>query len=214
MHTKVRPLRQDPRWPNAHERLKELFRERLPEGMTQEEFGERYGIGSQGMVWQYLNGWTPLNIEAAEKFAAGLNCTIADISQEMASYIKERIVVRLGKISRRVAVFVAALSLAPFPSHDARSATLLSAFSANVCVLCQLLLALLLKAVGRALAVSFAICANACTTSALLKPSGKLSRPQSASPPSFLGAPGFSLPSSSPSWPRNIRTSSPPFATQ
>lgn len=134
MSTKVRPLRQDPRWPRAHEKLRQLFQERLPDGMTQEEFGELYSIGSQGMVWQYLNGWTPLNIEAAAKFAKGLNCTIADISPEMASEIKEAIVVRLGKTSRRVAMaFVAALSAQAFSPHDAKAQSALhNAYSAPI----------------------------------------------------------------------------------
>lgn len=210
MPSKVRPLRQDPRWPDAHERLKELFRERLPEGMTQEEFGERYGIGSQGMVWQYLNGWTPLNIEAAEKFAAGLNCTIADISQEMASYIKERIVVRLGKISRRVAVFVAALSLAPFPSHDARSATQLRSFGEGVCVLCQLLLLIF---ANRARYISRRCLALACTTSASLMQSKGLCARPSVTSRSKMGAASSSSRTSSPISPRNTRTSWKPCAT-
>ena len=129
--TKARATRQDPRWPRAHERLREIFQERLPDGMTQEEFGELHGIGSQGMVWQYLNGWTPLNIEAAAKFAKGLNCTIADISPEMAAEIKEAIVVRLGKISRRVAMaFAGALCLSALSSHDAQAQSVLhNAFS-------------------------------------------------------------------------------------
>lgn len=158
MPTKARTLRQDPRWPRAHERLKELFQERVPDGMTQEEFGERYGIGTQGMVWQYLNGWTPLNIEAAEKFAAGLNCTIADISQEMASYIKERIVVRLGKISRRVAALAGAvLSLQFFPSHDAQSALhnqIIGERSSQVIDVIHIVRALILAATSLALRIS------------------------------------------------------------
>lgn len=48
--------------------------------LSQELFGERYGLGTQGNVWQYLNGRMPLNVEAATKFAQGLGCSVADFS--------------------------------------------------------------------------------------------------------------------------------------
>jgi len=89
-------IRQDPRWPDAHIRLQKLFRERKPPDMSQERFGAEYGLGSQGMVWQYLNGYTPLNIEAAAKFAHGLRCTIRDISPEMDREMRRHILPALG----------------------------------------------------------------------------------------------------------------------
>lgn len=52
-------------------------------GMSQAQFAETFGIGSPGMIWQYLNGYTPLNIWSAAKFAEGLGCRISDISPEM-----------------------------------------------------------------------------------------------------------------------------------
>ena len=48
--------------------------------MTQAEFGEKYHLGSQSMVWQYLHGRAPLNLDAAKKFAAGLNVSLSEIS--------------------------------------------------------------------------------------------------------------------------------------
>jgi len=52
--------------------------------MSQLEFGQAYGIGNQGMVWQYLNADNPkgsaLNVSAAIKFATGLACKVSDFS--------------------------------------------------------------------------------------------------------------------------------------
>lgn len=63
-------------------RLRALFAKHA--GMSQLEFGQTYGIGNQGMVWQYLNADKPkgsaLNIAAAIKFAEGLHCRISDFS--------------------------------------------------------------------------------------------------------------------------------------
>ncbi len=59
-------------------RLKQLFDERSK--LSQEEFGAKFEIGSQGMVWQYLNGRSPLNLTAAIKFAHGLGVKVADFS--------------------------------------------------------------------------------------------------------------------------------------
>lgn len=66
-------------------RLKALFEKRA--GMSQGAFGLEFGIGSQGMVWQYLNARSPLNLEAAIKFAAGLRCSIADFSPRLAEQL-------------------------------------------------------------------------------------------------------------------------------
>lgn len=112
----MKRLKQDPRWPDAHVRLKKLYEERAPEGMSQKEFGELFAIGNQGMVWQYLNGWSPLNVEAAAKFARGLNCTIHDISPQMAKMLRSSILPVLG---RAAALAFLALGLALVaPSHS------------------------------------------------------------------------------------------------
>lgn len=58
--------------------LKKLFDERST--LSQAEFGAEYEIGSQGMVWQYLNARSPLNLSAALKFAKGLKCEIREFS--------------------------------------------------------------------------------------------------------------------------------------
>jgi hypothetical protein len=42
--------------------------------LSQEQFGEQTGLGSAGMVWQYLHGHRPLNLDAACRFAKTLRC--------------------------------------------------------------------------------------------------------------------------------------------
>lgn len=85
------------------------------EKLTQEEFGERYGIGSQGMVWQYLNARTPLNLPAAARFAKGLGCKIEDFSPSLAADVMEA----LPHLKHKMVV-----------AHDALDAQLLSHFQA------------------------------------------------------------------------------------
>ena len=112
-------VRQDPRWPDAHVRLQRLWKERRPQGITQEQFGAEYDLGSQGMVWQYLNGYTPLNFEAAAKFAQGLRCTIKDISPDMDRVMRKQLLPALG-ISAwgklLMALLIAMPILGPAPS--------------------------------------------------------------------------------------------------
>lgn len=66
-------------------RLKALFDSAALD--TQEDFGLRNGIGSQALVWQYLNGYIPLNLRAALKFARGLGCSVAEFSPTLAAEI-------------------------------------------------------------------------------------------------------------------------------
>lgn len=110
--------------PQAHVALKRLYEERVPKGMTQEQFGALHGIGTQGMVWQYLNGETPLPLEAAAKFAKALRCTIYDISPPLAEMMKAEIIPFLGpkswwRLASKPAVLalLAILALQPSPSH-------------------------------------------------------------------------------------------------
>lgn len=56
-----------------------------PERGTQAEFGEKHGIGSQGLMWQLLNGKTPISLGAAKSFASGLGCNVADFSPRLAA---------------------------------------------------------------------------------------------------------------------------------
>jgi hypothetical protein len=76
------------------ENLRRLFDARLEttaEGrlISQMEFGAKYGIGSQGMVWQYLKGRRPLNIKAAVAFARGLGVKVSDFSAGLAAQIED-----------------------------------------------------------------------------------------------------------------------------
>lgn len=69
------------------ERLSAIWEQKKT--MSQAEFGATTGIGTQGMVHQYLAGLTPLNLSAVGKFAAGLDVLIDDISPTLADQIRE-----------------------------------------------------------------------------------------------------------------------------
>lgn len=56
--------------------------------ISQLQFGADHDIGTQGMVWQYLNGERPLGIEAAEKFARGLGVPISAFSPRLAQFAR------------------------------------------------------------------------------------------------------------------------------
>lgn len=84
--TGVNPTRRKPleAWQREDAaRLKALFESASPE--TQESFGATHGVGSQSLVWQYLNGYIPLNLRAAIRFARGLQCRVADFSPTLAA---------------------------------------------------------------------------------------------------------------------------------
>ena len=66
--------------------LKRLFEERSK--LSQAKFGKEHGLGTAGMVWQYLNGHRPLNLHAAVKFAKGLGVRIQDFSPRLAAQAK------------------------------------------------------------------------------------------------------------------------------
>lgn len=109
----------------AYATLKRLYLERAPEGMSQDEFGSIYGIGTQSMVSQYLNGKTPLTIEAAAKFAKGLGCTIADISPLLATAVRNDVIPFLGPLAKvRRAATIAAVALCFQAAPDPAQATL------------------------------------------------------------------------------------------
>lgn len=66
-------------------RLKNLYRQ-ANHGLTQQAFGEAYGIGNQGAVWQCLNAkGMPISLKAAQGFAKGLKCAISDFSPRLAA---------------------------------------------------------------------------------------------------------------------------------
>lgn len=134
-------MKPDRRWGQAHIRLKHLYEERCPQGMSQEQFGAEYGIGTQSMVTQYLNGARPLNFEAAAKFAEGLRCTIRDISPEMDTALRERILPALGLKSWRRAAALAFLLVVPqfiFPHNSNAEILHKYAVQSMGCVLCQI----------------------------------------------------------------------------
>lgn len=64
--------------------LRRLFENREAPRLTQAAFGEKFEIGSQAVVWQYLNARIPLNMEKAVRFAKGLGCDIAEFSPRLA----------------------------------------------------------------------------------------------------------------------------------
>jgi transcriptional regulator with XRE-family HTH domain len=102
-------------WSEAHIALKRLWDERIaPTGMSQEEFGDKYGIGTQGMVSQYLLGTRPLNYDAAAKFARGFVCSIEEICPDMARTIAKDIIPVLRRSLRRRRAAVLALFLPAF----------------------------------------------------------------------------------------------------
>ena len=67
-------------------RLKELFDSKAQ--FSQEEFGRRFEVGTQGMVWQYLNARRALNIKAASAFAKGLGVAVDSFSPRLADEIR------------------------------------------------------------------------------------------------------------------------------
>lgn len=56
---------------------------------TQAIFGEKYNIGNQSAVGQFLRGESSLSIKAAQGFAKGLNCNVADFSPRLDAEIKK-----------------------------------------------------------------------------------------------------------------------------
>ena len=66
-------------------RLKALFAAKAKPRWTQETFGKEFDIGSGQMVWQYLSGHRPLNMDVASKFAKGLGVPLGEISPRLAN---------------------------------------------------------------------------------------------------------------------------------
>lgn len=66
-------------------RLKALYLS-ASHGLSQENFGQKYGIGNQGAVWQCLNGkGMPISLKAARGFAEGLQVDIEAFSPRLAA---------------------------------------------------------------------------------------------------------------------------------
>jgi hypothetical protein len=66
-------------------RLKRLFEEKADK--SQQAFGLEHEIGTQGMVWQYLNARRALNLDALLKFAYGLKVPVEQISPTLSKKI-------------------------------------------------------------------------------------------------------------------------------
>lgn len=64
-------------------RLRDLWDSRPHPG--QAEFGEKFGIGNQSAVSQFLRGVVPLSLNAAAGFAQGLGCRVDDFSPRLAA---------------------------------------------------------------------------------------------------------------------------------
>ena len=73
------------------QRLKALFVkwQKGPDGLSQEQFAEKFQIGSQGYLTQLLNGYRPLNAKIAARFAAGMQCEVKDFSPTLAAEIAD-----------------------------------------------------------------------------------------------------------------------------
>jgi SOS-response transcriptional repressor LexA len=70
--------------------LKSAFEQRAQEtGISQERFGLEHDIGSQGMVWQYLNAHRPLSLRVALKFSRGLGVPLSNFSPRLAGELEE-----------------------------------------------------------------------------------------------------------------------------
>lgn len=64
-------------------RLKQLYEQKKkPLNVTQYTLAEKMGISQSG-VWQYLNGYIPLNLSAIIRFAKALECQVQDIDPEV-----------------------------------------------------------------------------------------------------------------------------------
>lgn len=75
------------------QRLRRLFDARQERGangkqISQMEFGEKYEIGTQGMVWQYLSGRKALNLKSALAFSRGLGVKVRQFSPTLADQIE------------------------------------------------------------------------------------------------------------------------------
>jgi hypothetical protein len=67
-------------------RLKKLWEQRKRvHNLNQTDFGEKFGIGTQGAVWMCLNGRMAISFKAGIGFARGLRCDLAEFSPRLAN---------------------------------------------------------------------------------------------------------------------------------
>ena len=67
----------------ALKRLWDAYK-RQPDSLTQKEFGQRFEIGKQAAVGNFVNGKIPLSLKAAAGFAKGLGVAIEKFSPRLA----------------------------------------------------------------------------------------------------------------------------------
>jgi hypothetical protein len=72
---------------------------------SQAEFGEKYEIGNQSAVGQFLRADAPLSMKAARGFAKGLGCQISAFSPRLATLAEE--------VSAAINPYLAAFSFVP-----------------------------------------------------------------------------------------------------
>jgi phage repressor protein C with HTH and peptisase S24 domain len=102
------------------ERLKRIFdaymraRSQAGEPESQAAFAARARIGSQSLLWQYLNGRIPLNIVAASKFAHAMNVNVDDFSPTIGAELP-KLVGKLEQISKDLESGELVSSDFPFP---------------------------------------------------------------------------------------------------
>lgn len=95
---KQRKAKVSPEQKEDARRLEELFLEKKAiEGFSQQGFAEAHGIAGQSTVSQYLTGRIPLNLEAAVKFAVGLDVKIEQFSPSIARELDDLITYYVGK---------------------------------------------------------------------------------------------------------------------
>lgn len=68
--------------------LKVLWNDTGHAGLSQDEFGYKFGIGSQSAVGFFLNGKSAISLKAAKGFATGLGCPISAFSQRLADEVQ------------------------------------------------------------------------------------------------------------------------------
>lgn len=67
--------------------LRALWESKKGQRLTQEKFGEAYGLGGQAMIGHYLAGRSALHEKAAAAFAAELGCKVSDFSPRLAETV-------------------------------------------------------------------------------------------------------------------------------
>lgn len=70
-------------------RLKSIWDDTGHDGLTQDAFGEKYGIGSQAAVGFFLNGKSAISMKAAIGFAKGLGRPISEFSPRLAAVAQD-----------------------------------------------------------------------------------------------------------------------------